>query len=109
MPLLSGPTIKAGESLSNGMDLSSNQPFLVITPFQWTSANLSFEVSTDGTTYRVMYYQGGLWQLACPPNVTIMLNVATFWPRGIHIKFRSGTPANPVNQQADRMFQVLTG
>jgi hypothetical protein len=110
MPLIAaGPTIAAGESLSNACDIGSNQPFMIITPPEWDYANLTFEVSVSTTPFYVLHFGGKLAEIACVPNAAVMLNVATFWPRGLKVKFRSGTPDNPIIQTQQRMFQLLTG
>jgi hypothetical protein len=57
MPLvvINGPTIAAGESLSDAVDLSAGGIVRLVTPDDWTSANITFEVSnTAGGTYRAL-------------------------------------------------------
>jgi hypothetical protein len=44
-------TIRAGESLSGVVDLTSGTPALLMTPEAWDPANASFQVSPDGTTF----------------------------------------------------------
>jgi hypothetical protein len=50
MPLqvLNGPFIRAGQSLSEGLDCSAGEIVRITMPGDWTPAALSFQFSTDG-------------------------------------------------------------
>jgi hypothetical protein len=110
MPAIAiGPTIPAGESFSDAVAIGGKQLFMIISPPDWTPANLTFEVSTSSGAFFPLFFSGRLWEIACPPNAALLLNaLAVAWPKGALIKFMSGTPDNPVVQEADRVFQLLT-
>jgi hypothetical protein len=105
MPLtqLAGPTIAAGESLSSGLDCTQGVPVRIYTPAGWTPANLTFQLSFDGITYRDLVDRGGAEVVAAvKPNAVIILqqsNQQLAW-----FKVRSGTSAAPVPQAAQRVF-----
>ena len=48
---LDGPSIAAGESLSDGLDCSGGTIMRITMPFYWTAANITFQISTDGDQY----------------------------------------------------------
>lgn len=109
MPATSGPIIQAGKSFSSAVDIGSRELFMIISPPEWTPANLTFEVSVAASPFHKLFYSGRLWEIACPPDAAILLTVlGTTWPKTAQIRFISGTPDNPIVQEADRVFQLLT-
>jgi hypothetical protein len=46
-----------------------------------------------------------LWQVACPPEAALMLTVE--WPKGIFVKFLSGTADDPVIQPEECVFRIV--
>ncbi len=102
-----GPTIRAGESLSDGLDLSSGDLLRLTMPLEWTPAPVTFQISTEGQNYNDVFNLDG-YEVTLPvvvpgSAVIVPLDVgkAIAW-----IKFRSGSRANPVPQEADRTFAV---
>jgi hypothetical protein len=93
MPLavLDGPTIKAGESLSNGLDCSSGDIVRITIPQEYTPANLTFQVSTDGNFYNDLFTsKGEEITVVAKPSTGIIIHEA--WARSINfLKFRSGS------------------
>ena len=116
MPLqvLNGPIIRAGESLSDGLDFSAGKIVRLTMPVNWASAPLTFQISTDGEGYNDLYhlqvvagsYSGYEVTLnAVVPGIGLIL--PTDFGKGANfVKFRSGTRSLPIIQSADREFAV---
>lgn len=108
MPLtiITQPTINAGESLSNVLNLSaSNVGLLRITcPAAWSgNAWLTFQISNDNTTFYDVYdYTGALIISRVVPNAIIVVR-QELW-RMAYVKFRSGSPDAPAVQAQTRIF-----
>jgi hypothetical protein len=102
-----GPTIKGGESLSDGLDLSAGDLLRVTMPLDWDAAPLTFQISTDGGTYNDVFNLEGFevtLPVVVPRSAVIVpydVGKAIAW-----IKFRSGTRKYPVVQNEDRTFAV---
>ena len=108
MPLqvLNGPTIEAGESLSDAVDCSGGQLVRITMPSEWDSdAPLTFEFSTDGTFFNDMF---GLDGYAVTVKVVVpgsgVIIPADIGRAIAFIKFRSGTRGNPIEQKERRQF-----
>jgi hypothetical protein len=103
MPLtiVDGPTIKLGESLSDGVDCSAGTIVRITVPQEYTPANLTFQVSSDGNLYNDLFSSdGGEITVVAKPSSGIIIPEA--WARSIgFIKFRSGTRDHPVKQTKD--------
>jgi hypothetical protein len=102
-----GPTIQAGESLSDGLDLTAGDLLRLTMPLEWDDAPLTFQISTDGVNYNDCYHIDG-YEVVVPvvvprSAVIVPLDVgkAIAW-----IKFRSGTGSDPVVQSEVRTFAV---
>ena len=108
MPLtiVDGPTIAAGESLSDGADCSAGTIVRITVPQEFTQANLTFQVSSDGNFYNDLYGpDGGEVTLPAKPDTGIVVPVV--WSQSINwIKFRSGSRSHPVNQAVDCRFAI---
>jgi hypothetical protein len=108
MPLqvLDGPTIAARESLSDGIDCSSGDIVRITVPQEFTPANLTFQVSTDGNFYNDMFTsKAEEVTVVAKPNTGIIIHEA--WARSINfLKFRSGSRDHPVTQREDRKFAI---
>jgi hypothetical protein len=107
LKVLDGPFIEAGESLSSAIDCSGGQLVRITMPSDWTAAPLTFEFSTDGTSFNDMFDLKGFAVTidhVMPGSGVIIpedIGRAIAW-----IKFRSGTRGNPVNQEGGRLFAV---
>jgi len=109
MAVINGPTIAAGASLSDQIDISNGQVVAIMTPDDWTPANMSFQVAfVSGGPFHNLYdiTYGGEVLVTCIPGSCSLVHVDTM-PKNTFFKFRSGTAANPVPQVAERKFQVL--
>lgn len=105
---ITGPMIKAGESLSNGLDLTQVDLLKIIMPLGWTPAGLSFQLSPDGDKYHDLFYLTG-FEVTLPtvvPDTAVIISYdvgrAISW-----VKLRSGTRNNPIPQEEDRIFSVV--
>jgi len=106
--ILNGPTISAGESLSDGIDCTGGTLVRITMPApDWTLANLTFQFSSDGLQYNDMFNQFGqeITLPAAPPGVGIVL-VSDILSTLAFLKIRSGTRKFPVIQSADRLFAL---
>src|SRR5204863_451696 len=101
--VLNGPTIAAGESLSDGLDCSGGPIVKVTMPASWDAANITFQTSTDGLFYNDMFDTEG-------HEVSFKVYAGTaIWVDRMRmgwLKFRSGTRDNPVPQKEQRAFAV---
>ena len=103
MPLtiIDGPTIKLGESLSDGADCSAGTIVRITVPQEFTPANLTFQVSSDGNLYNDLFTAGGdEITIVAKPDTGIVIGER--WAGSINfIKFRSGSRDHPVEQTKD--------
>jgi hypothetical protein len=101
--VLNGPTIDAGESLSDGVDCSEGPLVKVTMPPEWDNANITFQTSTDGVFYNDMFDTSG-HELSFQVRAGTAIYVDRM--RFGWVKFRSGTRDNPVPQSGQRAFAV---
>lgn len=99
-------TILSGTALSGAIDLRAASLAKIQMPASWTAANLTFQVSYDGTTFANLYDEAGneITVTAAASRV-IAVDVGTFIGAR-YLKVRSGTAGTPVNQGADRALQL---
>jgi hypothetical protein len=107
--ILDGPTIAAGQSLSDAIDCSDGRIVRITMPMgAWDFADLTFQISTDGVEpyFNDLYLANGEeYIVKAGPGRAIIINQAE-WVPGLFLKFRSGTSAKPVPQLAARQFAV---
>jgi len=105
--VVTGPIIRAGESLSEGLDLSSGELLRLTMPLDWTPAPLSFQLSSDGKQYSDAFHLSGFevsMTTVVPNSVVVVpydVGRAIAW-----LKVRSGTRDKPIPQEADRTFAI---
>jgi hypothetical protein len=108
MPLtwINGPIIPAGESLSDPVDLTGGSLLRITMPKTWTSAEVTFQISTDGDDYNDLHgYDGGEVSLPVTAGTAVLLPPDLM--RGIgFIRFRSGSSSNPTPQPEQRNFAL---
>jgi hypothetical protein len=104
--IVDGPTIAAGESLSNGANCSAGSMIRITVPHEFTEADLTFQVSTDGKFFNDLYdAEGNEITVVAKPDTGVVLQED--WVKSIpFIKFRSGTRDNPVEQKQDCKFAI---
>jgi Collagen triple helix repeat (20 copies) len=106
---IQGPTILAGQSLSEAIDLREGAIVRVAMPMAWEATNvpLTFQFSADGVNFRDLYFTDGKEvALNVVPGATILIPDTWSLQFG-YVKFRSGTSSRPTNQSADRRFYVV--
>jgi hypothetical protein len=101
LTIVDGPTIALNESLSDGVDCSAGTIVRITVPQEFTPANLTFQVSSNGDLYNDLYdNEGEEITLVAKPDTTII--IPAIWARSIgFIKIRSGTADHPVEQTRD--------
>ena len=101
-------TIAAGQSLSAGVDCSAGQIIRLLTPPEWTGANLTFQLSSDGTTFGdLVDLYGREVMIAVVPGSMLMLGDYTQFFKGTSfVKLRSGSRDFPVAQEQARSFVI---
>ena len=104
-------TITSGTSLSAALDLTllGGVPASIQMPAAWDAANLTFQVSADGTTFQNYFDSAGAGAeivVGAAASRVIRLVPTDFW--GIRfLKIRSGTSGLAVNQTADRALFLV--
>lgn len=102
-------TIVSGQSLTEDIDLTTLRLIGIIIPSAWTTANLTFQVSHNGSNYYNFYNDiGGEVTISVSgPNTWICFDPSLF--SGIRfLRIRSGTGAGPVNQGANRLLTLVS-
>lgn len=101
-------TIAINQSLSAAIDLKGRSLVGIMMPSAWTTAQLSFQVSLDGSTYVNLYNtQGDEFISEASTSRFIAISQFEFLPVR-YVKIRSGTSAVPVNQAAARSLVLAT-
>lgn len=101
-------TIANGASLSASVYLT-DQPIVAIQmPTTWTTGNLTFQGSNDGTNFFDVYnMDGDEYTVVAAANRYIVLSPFEFqWAR--YVKIRSGTTGTPVTQGGARTITLVT-
>jgi hypothetical protein len=108
MPLaiLDGPTIPRGESLSEGIDCSSGEIVRITVPQEFTEANLTFQVSTDGNFFNDLFDDDGD-EITITAGPDTAIYISRRWVRSVaFLKLRSGSRDAPVVQREDCRFAI---
>ena len=102
--VVEGPTIAAGESLSDGVDCSGGTLVRITCPAEWTNAIATFQLSSDGQFYNDLFDEAGKEvQVSIIPGVAMPIPYK--WTKMIAwLKVRSGSRQYPVPQEAERIF-----
>lgn len=102
--VLNGPTISAGESLSDALDCSAGRAVKLTMPKDdWSYADITFQTSSDGVGFNDIMRPDGT-EVMCtvfPGTAIIGLDLPIGW-----LKIRSGTRDRPVEQDEIRTFAV---
>jgi hypothetical protein len=110
MPLqvLNGPFIQPSESLSDGIDCSAGAIVRLTMPGNWTPANLTFQISSDGAMYNnLVNTDGEEIQIRVVAGSAVVLAQFADYLRAIaFLKVRSGSSEHPVEQAELREFAV---
>jgi hypothetical protein len=93
-------TIAAGASLSGVVSLTEHSLHGILLPSVWTTANLTFQASVDGTNFFEMYDDAGNEITVTAAAARYCALDPTRWRAINCLIVRSGTSATPVNQVA---------
>lgn len=106
LEVLNGPIIAAGEALSEAIDCSEGLPVRITMPSEWTSATLSFQISSDGVFFNdCVDHAGQEIRITVIPGTAVPIPIEFGNMMG-WIKFRSGPRANPIVQEKQRDFAI---
>lgn len=99
-------TILSGASLSGAGYIGLGRLVGIEMPATWTTATLTFQgANDDAATYRNVYDGTGSeteFQAAASRLITVDEYGGATW-----VKIRSGTSGSPVNQNADRILNLI--
>jgi len=100
-------TIASCGNLSAAVDLRGCAVLRLEMPASWTTANLTFQISSDASTYRDMYDAYGTeYTVMAAASRAIIMSAGDFF--GVrYFKIRSGTSGTPVTQTAARSIGVV--
>lgn len=101
-------TIANGQSLSGVVDLEQLNITGLLIPAAWTAADITFQISPDGTTYGDLVDSSGneIKLSGIAAGKFIGVNLAEL-SGARYLKIRSGTSASAVNQAADRTISLI--
>jgi hypothetical protein len=108
LSILTGPTIAAGESLSDGLDCTGGNIVRLTMSEFWTPANMTFQISTDGTLYNDLFRPNGeeVTLVVTPGAAIVVAHIGEYLKAVGYLKLRSGTRDHPVRQAERREFAV---
>lgn len=100
-------TIANAASLSGAVNPGPCAAFAIQMPASWTTANLTFQASFDGTTFADMYDEAGTEVTISGAASRFIILEPARWLGVRYFKIRSGTSAAPVSQGAARTIRVV--
>lgn len=101
-------TIANGASLSGAIDLGTNRLFAIVMSTSWTTANLTFQVSSDGSNFYDLYDDAGTEVTFTAAASRVIQNTNPGrWLGFRYLKIRSGTSGTAVNQGGARTLTVM--
>jgi len=104
--LILGPIIAAGESVSDTVDCTGGRPVRLTLPAQWTSAALTFQISSDGEGFNDLCdFQGKEITISVKPGGAVVIPDDVGQAMAF-FRVRSGTSKYPVAQEAQRDFAI---
>jgi hypothetical protein len=107
LQIVDGPIIEAGSSLSSGVDCTAGRLVRITTPLDWDSANLTFQISSDGTGYNDLFTASGEEVTVVVKGDNSAIIVDEKWTRAIGwLRIRSGSSKHPVAQKEGRLFAL---
>jgi hypothetical protein len=108
LKVLNGPFIQAGEALSDGLDCSEGPIVRLTMPADWTPANITFQISSDGEMYNDLVDRNGneITMTVVAGSAVVLSQFAEYLKAVAFIKIRSGTAEYPVAQNMQRAFAV---
>lgn len=101
-------TIANGASLSDSIDLSGTTLCGYIMPASWTTADITFQASIDGTNFFDLYDQYGTEVKHTVSTNRFIALLPSDNTSIRYIKFRSGISSGSVSQGAQRQITLVT-
>lgn len=103
-------TIANGQSVSDAKGTGSGVPVAVLAPAAWTAADLAFEISEDGTSWKELYDGASPVKVPVTADKWITMPSSAF-ALGHALRVKSVTNADPlstaaVNQEAERVIKM---
>lgn len=111
MPMIAASiafTIANGTSLGPSISLGAGLPVTILMPAAWTTANLTFQISYDGTNFYNLYDDAGNEVTVTAAASEALAIDPSYFQGALYLKVRSGTNGTPANQGADRILSVVT-
>lgn len=105
--VINGPTILAGQSLSNAVNLQGKQVVGLLVPVSLPSASITFQLSQGASDFRDIYsVHGGILKIYPVPGARLVFD--TGWALvADFLKIRTGAPDDPIVQTVNRVFRTL--
>ena len=100
-------TIAAGEALSSSVDLTSGMLAMLFAPPSWNGANVSFQVSPDGSHWADLVDDNGAEVTRTMlPGTAVPIDPELSEP-ALYVRIRSGHRNAPVEQPTDQTFTLV--
>ncbi len=108
--VIDGPTVRAGESLSDAIDLAAQQGKAIaglIVPFDMPTTYITFQLSQGPDDFRDLWSVNGS-QVSIYINPGARMVFDTNWSLvADFLKIRCGTSVHPIVQPVDRVFKTI--
>src|ERR1700751_5811975 len=93
LQILNGPVIQPGESLSDGLDCTGGSIVRLTIPREWSPANMTFQISSDGAEYNDLVGLDGKEMMisAVPGSAVVLASLAAYLRAIAFLKVRSGS------------------
>lgn len=101
-------TVANGASVFTDVDLEGEALAQVIFPASWTAADLTAQISADGTTWNNFFDDAGNEVTIKAAAGRAVVVAPLVWDAVRRIRFRSGTSGAAVNQGGDRVVRLVT-
>lgn len=107
LTVVNGPTIEAGESLSDSVDCTVGTVVRMTMPATWGIGNITFQVSNDGQNFNDLFnYDGRELTMVVTPGAAIPIVFDELTRCWAYLKIRSGSRNHPVVQEEQRDFAI---
>ena len=106
--VLSGPVIRAGESLSESLEVTAGNVYSIMMPDEWDSADITLQISMDGVKFYNVYDEAGKeLVMPCVPKSIVPLGRYLMYAHSIKIRSGALASRDPVVQSATRAFGIV--
>jgi hypothetical protein len=108
LQILNGPFIQPGEALSDSLDCSAGSIVRLTMPGNWTGANITFQISSDGVMFNDLVKVDGEEVMipVVPGSAVVLAQFADYMKAIAFLKIRSGSRGFPVVQAELREFAI---